>query len=151
MVQFSRGSFRTRQSAFTLVELLVVIGIIAILIGILLPALTKARDTARTVVCEAAQRQFFTVWSMYSVDYKGYALPCTLQTNAPAEYDFFSSELIGSELGKIPGAIGSTTAARIKGNALTIKLLFTCPAAEHSFDPNTDQETGTGDGPDSYW
>jgi prepilin-type N-terminal cleavage/methylation domain-containing protein/prepilin-type processing-associated H-X9-DG protein len=61
----------TRRRGFTLVELLVVIGIIALLITILMPALTRARDHANRAKCLANLRQLSNAWFMYANENKG--------------------------------------------------------------------------------
>ena len=63
-------STRPRRG-FTLVELLVVIGIIALLLSILLPALNKAREDAKRVRCLSNQRQLVMAWQMYASENKG--------------------------------------------------------------------------------
>lgn len=64
--------FRRSRQGFTLVELLVVIGIIAIIISLLLPAVQRARKSALKVTCQAHLRGLSTAVHMYAMQSKGY-------------------------------------------------------------------------------
>jgi prepilin-type N-terminal cleavage/methylation domain-containing protein len=74
-IRNERGSIR----GFTLIELLVVVSIIGLLVAILLPALSIARETSRTAGCLSNLRQVGQVTGNYSSDYKGYMFPSNFE------------------------------------------------------------------------
>ena len=61
----------SKRKAFTLIELLVVIAIIALLMSILMPALTKVKKQARTVACLSNLKTWGLWFSMYAEEYNG--------------------------------------------------------------------------------
>src|SRR5439155_17864709 len=78
---------RNPSRAFTLVELLVVIGIIAVLIGVLLPALNKARQAAQTAACLSNVRQMVTASTLFAGDHRGYMQTCSSDAPSGAMHD----------------------------------------------------------------
>ncbi|MBN1766549.1 MAG: prepilin-type N-terminal cleavage/methylation domain-containing protein [Sedimentisphaerales bacterium] len=93
-----------KKKAFTLIELLVVISIIALLISILVPALSIARQQATGAVCLINQKNLLTTWLMYADDNK----------------DLIVSSFTG-ELANIPGWVDSPTANTLQAKKEAIE------------------------------
>jgi prepilin-type N-terminal cleavage/methylation domain-containing protein/prepilin-type processing-associated H-X9-DG protein len=79
---------KSTRHGFTLVELLVVIGIIALLISLLLPALNRARSAARTTQCLSNLKQMGAAYGLYMINSKG-KLPAVYEPKEPDEPFFY--------------------------------------------------------------
>jgi len=121
---------------FTLVELLVVIGIIALLVSMLLPALSKARDAANVVACLSNLRQVQTAHYMYMNDEKGRLIP--EWTTAPAW-----PYLLKKYFGRLPD--GSVSVS----NTETRDKILICPTISQRANPEifSAPYNGSAEGP----
>ena len=135
-------SVSRRRRGFTLVELLVVIGIIAVLVGILLPALNKARRAAATVQCSSNMRQIASAMLMYINANKGKFPPASTPVIAgvfPNAW-WWPNELVRGKYIQAPSVYDhpgmATTDKKFRG-----ANIFRCPEG-------VDQDEVTGGGGD---
>ena len=93
----SPTSYLERKQNFTLIELLIVIAIIAILAGMLLPALNNAREMAYTTDCTSRQKQFGTTFMLYADTYNEWSIGNCVPSYVPAP-EWTSGSLTGKTM-----------------------------------------------------
>jgi prepilin-type N-terminal cleavage/methylation domain-containing protein/prepilin-type processing-associated H-X9-DG protein len=130
-----------RRRAFTLVELLVVIGIIAILVGLLMPSLSRARRAAIQTQCMNQLKQIGHGLLMYVAENKGNT-PIQIRDvqdwNNPLVYDQ-ATAADGSHL------LGRNVFATLMPYLAFEKLTFVCPTATETVKPTDNPPTATSD------
>jgi prepilin-type N-terminal cleavage/methylation domain-containing protein/prepilin-type processing-associated H-X9-DG protein len=119
-----RSTTSFRRSGFTLVELLVVIGIIALLVAMLLPALGKARAQANSVKCLSNLRQLGMGYMMYTQESKGSGTNY-FTSSANAGIDDFWAGLIAPYIGTRKPGTGQTQFSNVN-------QLLICPVASEA-------------------
>lgn len=126
------GHVRPRNATgFTLIELLVVISIIALLIGILLPALGAARKTARTSACLSQLKQMGIATYGYASDYDD-KLPISFDSRA-GEFNTNFSLFLANYM----GVKGTTFSAQGSSVESSVREVFGCPEAISNPDTDT--------------
>ena len=97
---------RVKHSCFTLIELLVVIAIIAILAAMLLPALSAARESAKSSQCLSNLKQIQLGYSMYANDFDGWLHAAAQKTNYQTAWTLYITDYVFGQKMGVKGTLG---------------------------------------------
>ncbi|HEX4644456.1 MAG TPA: prepilin-type N-terminal cleavage/methylation domain-containing protein, partial [Verrucomicrobiae bacterium] len=147
---FRRRDVCLRKSAFTLIELLIVIAIIAILAAMLLPALSKAKSRSQAAYCMNNGHQMLVAWNLYAGDYNDWLPP-----NADATHvgGVLLKGWIAGDMSQQGTSATDPTNYSLLTDPSTAKLapytgpnptLYKCPADKSTWDPVTGNINYTG-------
>jgi prepilin-type N-terminal cleavage/methylation domain-containing protein len=124
-----KKSSHIQETVFTLIELLVVIAIIAILAGMLLPALKGARDKAKEIACKGNLKQLGTLTSMYCDDFNDVIPYLYDSTQSPTYNQYCRPDGFYNVLLSKAGLI-TTSSNGIAGVNFTAPNLTHCPSED---------------------
>jgi prepilin-type processing-associated H-X9-DG protein/prepilin-type N-terminal cleavage/methylation domain-containing protein len=141
------GGLRAERG-FTLVELLVVIGVIALLLAILLPTLGNVRETANSLKCQAQAKEIVHAMMLHAAEHQGYMPlvgwprqgmdPVSLEDPLARKYDYYGTNPSEYHLMTILGALAPQLGQKVDAQSVaaleaginqgTVRRVFACPS-----------------------
>jgi prepilin-type N-terminal cleavage/methylation domain-containing protein/prepilin-type processing-associated H-X9-DG protein len=133
------GSFHTprfgisQRRGFTMLEILVVIGIVTLLLGIMLPGLSRARQQAKETACLAGLQQLGLAISTYAMENEGY-LPYGPKAPPPSATNFYPLTGNVTSLISLQNGAAVGLGLLLENHLAKTKEVLFCPGADESWD-----------------
>lgn len=136
------AKLRGKHSAFTLVEALVVVAVVALLVALFAPTLSKSRASARGAVCLSNQRQLLIAWTSYVDDFRSWPLPIDPSPHFKLDYGWggvhwFGTAATAGGLLPIPHERPLNPYIRDGVRIEAREAVFRCPSDDGAFNART--------------